>query len=595
MATDFNLTEGLIRQHTARGSFRRGQEYYRAGAVRSLVRRGGAIEAEVDGSKPWPYHVRISFDARGVTSAACTCLYDWGGWCKHVVAVLLTFLHEPSAIEERESLETRLACLTAEQLREVLLRIAGSDSSLADALERQLDLLSRDFPQDATAGTKNRRTVDGRSIRRAVRDVLRSLDRMRASQAYWQVGAVVDGVREILDQAHERLAAGDGDGALAVLEAVTEAYLADWEGLDDSDGEASAFFEDLANGWMEALLSIDLTVAQGNAWAGKLQSWADDLEEDYGVGEGLRAAALAASERWDNPALKAVLQGKMTDDTKALAALVAEPPNLAIARLNVLERQERFVEYLGLAAVMGQTEACASMLVRLGRLKEAVEYGREHLQTADGALRLAQRLRDRGAVEEALEVAEYGTRLSGSKAELATWLCDLARGTGQTELALRAAVLAFRERPDLSVYLSARELGGPGWDSLRDELLAGLRAAKAPVPAGHVEVLLHEGLIEDAMAAVVGSWDYRLVERVAEAAIETHPDWVIEMCRSQAEAIMDPGRADLYGTAVRWLGHAREAYRVAGREHEWQVYLQGLIVRHARKYKLRPMLEALRR
>lgn len=235
------------------------------------------------------------------------------------------------------------------------------------------------------------------------------------------------------------------------------------------------------------------------------------------------------------------------------------------------------------------------MLVRLGHLEEAVEYGREHLRIADGALRLAQRLRDRGALKEALEVAEYGTHLSGPKAELATWLCDLARGTGQTELALRAAILAFRERPDLGVYLSARELAGPGWDSLRDELLTGLRAAEALLPAGPVEVFLHEGLIEHAMAAVEGSWDYRLIERVAEAAIETHPDWVIETCRSQAEAIMEPGRADLYDSAVRWLRHAREAYRVAGSEHEWQAYLQELIARHARKYKLRPMLEALRR
>ncbi len=251
MAVDFKLSEGLIRQHSARDSFQRRREYYRAGAVRSLVRRGGVIEAEVEGSRPWPYQVCISFDSGGVTSTDCTCPYDWGGWCKHVVAALPTCLHEPSTIEEREPLETRLASLTGEQLREVLLGMAGRDPSLTDALERQLDLLSCGFPQGATSRTKSRRTVDGRLIRRAVRDVLRSLDRMRPSEAYWQVGAVVDGVRKILDLAQERLAAGDG-GALTVLEAVTEAYLTEWEGLDDSAGEASAFFEDLANSWLEA-------------------------------------------------------------------------------------------------------------------------------------------------------------------------------------------------------------------------------------------------------------------------------------------------------------------------------------------------------
>lgn len=157
LATDFNLTEGLIRQHSAPESFQRGQQYYRDGAVRSLVRRGGVIEAEVDGSAPGPYQVRVTFDAGGVTGAACTCPYDRGGWCKHVVAALLMCLHEAQAIEERQPLETRLAGLTAEQLREVLLSIVGRDFQLADALERQLDLLSPGGPEasDATVGIKS--------------------------------------------------------------------------------------------------------------------------------------------------------------------------------------------------------------------------------------------------------------------------------------------------------------------------------------------------------------------------------------------------------------------------------------------------------
>lgn len=45
-----------------------------------------------------------------------------------------------------------------------------------------------------------------------------------------------------------------------------------------------------------------------------------------------------------------------------------------------------------------------------------------------------------------------------------------------------------------------------------------------------------------------------------------------------------------------WCKHkARAAYRAAGRESEWRTYLEELIRRHGRKYKLVPMLEALRR
>jgi uncharacterized Zn finger protein len=37
------------------------------------------------------------------------------------------------------------------------------------------------------------------------------------------------------------------------------------------------------------------------------------------------------------------------------------------------------------------------------------------------------------------------------------------------------------------------------------------------------------------------------------------------------------------------------AYRNMGREEEWQAYLSELLERHGRKYKLVPMLKALRR
>jgi uncharacterized Zn finger protein len=58
---------------------------------------------------------------------------------------------------------------------------------------------------------------------------------------------------------------------------------------------------------------------------------------------------------------------------------------------------------------------------------------------------------------------------------------------------------------------------------------------------------------------------------------------------------MDAGRSKHYHHAVRWLEKARRAYLRAEREDEWRVYLEALISKHARKYSLRPQLEALRK
>jgi uncharacterized Zn finger protein len=185
--------------------------------------------------------------------------------------------------------------------------------------------------------------------------------------------------------------------------------------------------------------------------------------------------------------------------------------------------------------------------------------------------------------------------LQGPKRSLATWTRDLAEALGETQRALAAAKVAFHEQPDLATYLRVKELAGERWPEHHDELLARLRQLKTYSPRGPVEVFLHEGLVDDAIEAVEGTWDYRLLEEVAGAAIPSHPDWVIRTGREQAETIMDEARAQAYHHAADWLAKAREAYRAAGREDEWRDYLEAQIARHQRKYKLRPMLEALRR
>ena len=56
---------------------------------------------------------------------------------------------------------------------------------------------------------------------------------MRPSEAYGYVGGMVGAVSELLGQAERLIEAGDGRGALSVVEAVTEEYLAGWEMLDE--------------------------------------------------------------------------------------------------------------------------------------------------------------------------------------------------------------------------------------------------------------------------------------------------------------------------------------------------------------------------
>jgi uncharacterized Zn finger protein len=139
-----------------------------------------------------------------------------------------------------------------------------------------------------------------------------------------------------------------------------------------------------------------------------------------------------------------------------------------------------------------------------------------------------------------------------------------------------------------------QELAGSDWPAHRLKLLDRLRTVRSYYPQGPVEIFLHKGLIIDTIAAVNEGATHTLVEQVADAAITAHPDWVIKASRQQAEPILDEGKAQYYDAAARWPGKARAAYQAADRQKEWLLFLTGLLARHQRKYKLVPLLQALR-
>ena len=120
-----DFEESTIRAYATDSSYYRGEDYYEIGAVRNLVLEGDAYRAHVHGTRRYTVRIRGSGDD---LDASCTCPYDWGGICKHIVATMLAILDQPeggqapkrisvSEPEESVPVDDILASLSAEQLR----------------------------------------------------------------------------------------------------------------------------------------------------------------------------------------------------------------------------------------------------------------------------------------------------------------------------------------------------------------------------------------------------------------------------------------------------------------------------------------------
>ena len=131
-------------------------------------------------------------------------------------------------------------------------------------------------------------------------------------------------------------------------------------------------------------------------------------------GDYFNMAIAALEQGWDYPPLKQVLQGNITSSGAWSGEAPYYADDLALIRLQILERQERFEEYLYLAEAEGQVTKHLTMLVRLGRVAEAMQAAELSMATMEQALALSQALvNEQNAQPEALEIASRGLNLPG--------------------------------------------------------------------------------------------------------------------------------------------------------------------------------------
>lgn len=606
-----NLTLDVIRQHANSASYSRGREYFSEGAVLSVTQRGDTIEAEVVGSHLEPYLVTATFRANGEFEVDCDCPYEGDGWCKHIVATLLVCLNKPDTIEVEEAepegeagqataSPAMLASLSAEALRKLI----------GDLLKRHPDLenevasliaLSQVLPASATETSAPTITVplDPAPFRKRLQGLSRSSRRRNSryddydyyDEDYDEMDEIISEVSEVLGEARALVQAGDGRNAVVILDVLTDEYYRAWKKMDDEMGTGGEYFSEIGRVWTEAMLSADWTPQERKSWAAKLKVIQRQIER--GNDDALLPAIAAVEQGWDYPPLLRVFQNEITEK----GAWEGEAPDyadeLAVARLNVLERLGRLQEALYLAEAESQYPRYMHIQVKMGRIEEAVKDGLEILNSSDEAYLLAQAILERGDGGAALRIAEHGLSLPGSKTALANWTRDLAWLEEQTNLAVRAATISLRETPNLRAYEWLEGHAGDAWPKLRAEMLDALRQLQHWDRTGIVDILLYEGLIEDALNAIKNSGNYDLIIRVVEAAIPTHPNEAIAIAKAQAEVIMDNGKADRYNYAADWLRRVRDAYRVLGEETQWRTYKERLLSLHQKKYKLRPMIEAL--
>ena len=602
MTTLPTYTEADLRATVGADIFARGRDYYENGMVEALVQRGDTLYASVAGSDDEPYQVTVRFADNQIADAECTCPYDWGGWCKHIVAALLAARKEPDSIEQRAPLPELLAPLTREQLLALVVELAVQQPVWLTTVESWIaqqaltSTIAAGTVATISANTQQKppatAPLDAKAVQKQVRSALRGVSRVEVAD-------------QMLAQVETMLAAGEGRNALTLLDALTDEFIGslpdpderygyDNYDSDEGDDESYGWLEAVGAVWAEVILSVDLSQDEADELRDSFAGWAEAAEEQ-GFDPSFHIAELALTYGWDYAPLQRAMQGEITE----LGAWEDEAPlgadELAVARLKVLARQGRTDAYLNLALAEGQHYAYVLMLADLGRVAEAVQEGKQALTQTQELLTLAQKLSQQGATDAAIEIADHAlAHGQGEQASVASWLRDLHISHGDLGRALPAAITALAAAPKVAEYQQLKQLAGADWPTVRVQALAALQGKRSYFSnLERAQIFLSEAMWDEAIAAVDGDYASPEIHQLMPQLYGPRPDWVIRRAGQYAEAIMNAGKADRYSNAVSWLAHVKEAYTSAGRQAEWKAYLAKIRETHQRKYKLMGLLKGL--
>jgi uncharacterized Zn finger protein len=584
------IAESLIRQNADDKSFERGRDYARSRAVSDLVWRGQTLQASVVGNEY--YRVTIGFSGQSkqiVQDATCSCPYDFGGWCKHIVATLLV-ANDQGNIEERPSLAQLLEQLNLEQTRKLLDNLVLENPHLIDQVDLQVELLTAVKPTKSKSpksqSSQNQRPEIDRSpfrrnVRSEIRDALRSIE-----EDYIEEDPFIDVIDDEIQKATGFIEAGDSFRAFVMLYATAEELAVHKDDIDDYSGGFSDLVDSLDRAIAEAVLWTDFSIEEREKWASELEGTQDIL------GVELEQSFKALLQGWDDPQLLAILAGEF--DTREIEQLKPSFCELGYVRLNVLESQERFEEYLRFAKTLGFLVPYVTMLIQLGRFEQAIASA-EKIENHEQAFAIAQKFLEHGSEQEALRTAHKGLQLlegvssANYATELAVWTAALAEQLGETKILLNAKIIAFKFNPSLADYHEIRDLTGDKWNSTKEILLKYLPRSNSfgGGSEAKVDIFLDEGLIDQAIAVVEGGYCSRELKlRVMQVAAGFNPQWVITKGKAFAEDIINRGKSEYYEDAVKWLEQVKRAYLGSNQQEEWRSYRQQLVEVNSKKRKL---------
>ena len=577
-----SITEKQICAIASGESFTRGAIYYQDGSICRPKRRGKMLYADCQGTSL--YRVMVELDKNGIGATSCTCPYDWGGACKHIVALLLTWLNNPGRFKTQESAAGLLTGMNKEQLVEIIEAVLRRDPDLYDVIQRKVGKAKIEQEEMTLASLRSlvRLTLeahppeeyDGEDY---YDDDYDAEDEYHPRQNWADEEPLGQQLEELLGFARDWIKPGDREQGLAAYQMFIEESLTHLKKSQYQDYEVSEF----ALGCAKELGKLAQAKKTDDATRQALFEWAIGLAGKQSQPVNFLDDLIDnTSTDADLLRIEKLYKDQLAKSRRSQSGYGDYYFNVWTDRLLEFYRSAgRDDDVLALLLQEGRVLAHAQKLLELHRADEAIQAARKNLTTASDCLTFAKALESKGRADDALVVAEQGLKdRQGFKDELYGWLAKRYEERGDHTRALELEVTRYKERPDESQFKRVKKLATAlnRWDAVRADLIAFLNKQQF---SRHflIDIYLDEGDF-DAAERVAKQTFYsgNLRLKIAQAAEKVDSRRAIALYRELVTGQIAVKNRSAYIQAVEYLQRVKKLYHKLGEDSAWDEYLAKL-------------------
>jgi uncharacterized Zn finger protein len=552
------LSESDLKRWISAESLVRGRRYFANGAIVSPRRVGATLKAECTGSRPTPYRVEATLGPKGIVADDCSC--PIGGRCKHVAALLYTWIDDPDAFTTMDDVDTLLA--------------KRSQAELTDLIHKMIDrypdlelLLELPPPTNHARGKPIEPSVIQRQVRHAFAG---------AGDEWGYAGAAAHELEGVVDTGDQYAQHGDWLNAATVYETIMRGVLDEYESVQDEEGDLNEIVNRCVAGLGKCLNATDAPLRRQHIVRALFDVYLWDVEYG-GIDMGYPAHDLMLKQT--TPSERQQLIGWAQKALPTGNEWSAGWHRQVLGRL-LLDLQKDMLDdeaYLAVCRKTGRIEDLVDRLLKLDRFDEAIEEARRAddyilLQLADIFVK-HRRTQDADQLIRARAPKSKDTRL-------VEWLKKQAVKRGDKTEVLELTEQLFKATPSLEDYRQVRAaaVACRRWEQVRPTLLAHLTKAKDY--ALLTEIYLLDKDIDAALESVEKvkyawyDWGHETLSiRVAKAAEKDRPEAALRIYQTTVDRLINSRGRDNYKTATRYLKRMRPLFQHLNQQDAWEALI----------------------